>query len=155
MVGDESPGVMTRRGALRAGALGIAALALLDGSTASASAAARRLRAALPRPLRSGLKRRRFETYVGTQLKLRPAGAPAIRARLVAVEDLAGPAVRHLAGSQDAYALRLRVPRGCQLGQCTVGVRHPRFGTLALFVTPSRQTARTEDYVAIVNRVRR
>lgn len=147
---DDGQYLLTRRGALRCGALGVAAFALLDGATVAAAKTTR----ALPRvrPLTKGWKRRRFEPHVGTKVKLRPAGAPAVRVRLVAVEDLAGESVRHLAGSQDAYALRFRGPRSLRVAQGTVGIRHPRFGVIRLFVTPSTTTARTQDYVAIINR---
>ena len=90
----------------------------------------------------------------GTRVKLRPPGRAAVRGRLVAVEDLAGESVRHLAGSQHACALRLRAPRGLRLGQEIVGIRHRRFGVVRLFVTPSATTARHQGFVAIVNRVR-
>jgi hypothetical protein len=148
--GDEAQHLLTRRGAVRCGALGVAAFALLDGATVAAAKTTH----ALPRVrlLRKGWKRRRFEPFVGTSVKLRPAGAAAVRVRLVAVEDLAGASVAHLAGSQDAYALRFRGPRSLRIAQGTVGIRHPRFGVIRLFVTPSTTLARTQDYVAIVNR---
>lgn len=144
MHGDDRPYLLTRRSSLRWGALSIAAFALLDGATV-ASAKATRL-------LTKGWKRRRFEPHVGTMVKFRPAGAPAVRVRLVAVEDLAGASVAHLAGAADAYALRFRGPRSLQVAQGTVGIRHPRFGVIRLFVTPSTTTQATQDYVAIINR---
>ena len=142
--------LMTRRSSLRCGALGVAAFALLDGATVEAAKTHR----PLPRVrlLKKGWKRRRFEPHIGTLVKFRAAGAPAVRVRLVGVEDLAGPAVEHLAGSQDAYLLRFRGPRSLRVAQGTVGIRHPRFGVVRLFVTPSTTTATTQDYVAIVNR---
>lgn len=140
----------TRRCALRAGALGVAAFALLDGATVASAKATR----ALPRVrlLKKGCKRRRFEPHIGTKVKFRPAGAPAVRARLIGVEDLAGEAVKHLAWSQDAYVLRFGTPRSLHITQGTVGIRHPRFGVIRLFVTPSTTTARAQEYVAIANR---
>ena len=117
-----------------------------------ASAAAAKTSGA-PRARTGGLKRARFEPHAGTTVKLRPAGAPAVPAQLVAVEDLAGESVRHLAGSQNAYALRFRVASSLQTLQGTVGVRHPRFGVVRLFVTPSTRTSRHQDYIAVVNRV--
>jgi hypothetical protein len=101
-----------------------------------------------------GFKRARFAPHVGTAVKLRPAGAPAVRAQLVAVEDLAGDSVRHLAGSQNAYALRFRAPSSLQI-QGTVGIRHPSFGVVALFVTPSTSAPGHQDYIAVINRVLR
>ena len=150
MNGDDTPYLLTRRSTLRCGALGVAAFALLDGATVASAKATR----ALPRVrlLTKGWKRRRFEPHVGTKVKFRPAGAPAVRVRLVAVEDLAGASVEHLAVSQNAYALRFRGPRSLRVTQGTVGIRHPRFGVIRLFVTPSTVTAKTQDYVAIVNR---
>ena len=147
---DDTQYLLTRRGALRCGALSVAAFALLDGATIAAARTGR----ALPRVrlLKRGWKRRRFEPHVGTKVKFRPAGAPAVRVRLVAVEDLAGESVKHLRGSQDAYVLRFRGPSSLRVEQGTVGIRHPRFGVIRLFVTPSTVTARTRDYVAIVNR---
>jgi hypothetical protein len=141
----------TRRDAIRCGALGVAAFTLLDG----ASVAAAKTSAALPRVrlLKKGWKRKRFEPHVGTKVKFRPAGSPAIRVQLVGVEDLAGESVKHLAGSQNAYVLRFRGPSSLRVTQGTVGIRHPRFGVIRLFVTPSTATAGTQDYVAIVNRV--
>ncbi|MEA2180916.1 MAG: hypothetical protein QOF69_101 [Solirubrobacteraceae bacterium] len=102
-----------------------------------------------------GFKRARFAPHVGTAVKLRPAGAPALRAQLVAVEDLAGDSVRHLAGSQNAYALRFRAPSSLQLPQGTVGIRHPSFGVVRLFVTPSTSAPSYQDYIAVINRVLR
>jgi hypothetical protein len=148
---DESKHLLTRRSALRCGALGVAAYALLDGVAVAASKTTR----VLPRVrlLKTGWKRRRFAPHVGTSVKFRAPGAPAVRVRLVGVENLAGESVKHLAGSQDAFVLRFRGPRSLRVAQGTVGVRHPRFGVIRLFVTPSSTTARTQDYVAIVNRV--
>lgn len=150
MTGENTPHLLTRRSTLRCGALGVAALALLDGATVASAKTTR----ALPRVrlLKKGWKRRRFEPHVGTKVKFRAAGAPPVRVRLVAVEDLAGESVKHLAGSQNAYALRFRGPRSLRVAQGTVGIRHPRFGVIRLFVVPSTTTARTQDYVAIINR---
>jgi hypothetical protein len=142
--------LLTRRGALRCAALGAAAFALLDGATIAAAKTTQALpRVRLPK---SGWKRRRFEPHVGTKVKFRPQGAAAVRVRFVGVEDLEGASVEHLAGSQDAYLLRFRGPSSLRVQQGTVGIRHPRFGVIRLFVTPSGATARTRDYVAIINR---
>jgi hypothetical protein len=148
--GDDEQYLLTRRGALRCGALGAAAFVLLDGATIASAQTTR----PLPRVrlLKKGWKRRRFEPHIGTKVKFRPAGAPAVRVQLAGVEDLVGASVGHLAASQDAYMLRFRGPRSLRLAQGTVGVRHPRFGVIRLFVTPSTTTATTQDYVAIVNR---
>lgn len=150
MTRDETQHLLTRRAALRCGALGMAAFALLDGATVASAKTAR----ALPRVrlLTKGWKRKRFQPHIGTKVKFRPAGAPAVRVRLVGVEDLEGESVKHLAGSQNAYVLRFRGPRSLRIEQGTVGIRHPRFGVIRLFVTPSTTTARTQDYVAIINR---
>ncbi len=143
--------LLTRRSALRHGAIAVAAFALLDGATvASAKVARGRVRPRI-RAIRKGWRRARFEPHVGAAVRFRPDGAPAVRARLVAVEDLAGPDAR-LAGSQRAYALRFRAPRSQQIGQGMVAIRHPRFGVVRLFVTPSATGRSTQDYVAIVNR---
>jgi hypothetical protein len=148
--GDDTQYQLTRRSALRSGGLGIAAFALLDGATVASA----KTMEALPRVrlLTKGWKRKRFAPHIGTKVKFRAAGSPPVRVRLVAVEDLAGASVKHLAGSQDAYALRFRGPASLRVAQGTVGIRHPHFGVLRLFVTPSTRTARTQDYVAIVNR---
>jgi hypothetical protein len=142
--------LLTRRSALRCGGFGIAAFALLDGAAVASTKTMR----ALPRVrlLTKGWKRRRFEPHIGSKVKLRPAGSAAVRVRLVGVEDLAGASVEHLAGSQHAYVLRFRGPASLRVAQGTVGIRHPRFGVLRLFVTPSTRTAWTQDYVAVVNR---
>jgi hypothetical protein len=142
---------LTRRAALRCGALGVAAFALLDGATVAAAKTTN----ALPRVrfLKKGWKRRRFEPHIGTIVKFRPAGAPAVRVQFVGVEDLEGEAVKHLAGSQNAYVLRFRGPASLRVAQGTVGIRHRRFGVIRLFVTPSTRTARTQDYIAVINRV--
>jgi hypothetical protein len=147
---DDGQYLLTRRSSLRCGALGAAAFVLLDGA---AVAAARTIRP-LPRVrlLTKGWKRRRFEPHIGTKVKFRAAGAPAVRVHLAGVEDLLGPSVKHLAGAQNAYVLRFRGPRSLRVAQGTVGIRHPRFGVIRLFVTPSTTTATTQDYVAIVNR---
>gem|GEM_PF-4382735 len=149
MSGHE-PKYLTRRDAIRCGALGAAAFTLLDGATVAAADT----KQALPRVrlLKTGWKRKRFEPHVGTKVKFRPAGSPAVRVRLIGVEDLAGEAVKHLSGSQDAYVLRFRGPKSLRVTQGTVGIRHPRFGVIRLFVTPSATTSQTQDYVAIVNR---
>ena len=148
--GDDMQHLLTRRSALRCGGLGIAALALLDGATVASA----KTMDALPRVrlLTKGWKRKRFEPHIGTKVKLRPARSAPVRVRLVAVEDLDGASVKHLAGSQNAYLLRFRGPASLRMPQGTVGIRHPRFGVIRLFVTPSTRTARTQDYVAIVNR---
>jgi hypothetical protein len=116
--------------------------------------ASAKTRDVLPRVrlLTKGGRRTRFELHIGTWVKLRPAGAAAVRVRLVGVEDLAGESVKHLAGSQHAYVLRFRGPASLRMPQGTVGIRHPRFGVIRLFVRPSTRTARAQDYVAIVNR---
>lgn len=147
---DDAPLLLTRRSTLRGGALAVAAFTLLDGAVVASAKATR----SLPRVrlLRTGWKRRRFEPHVGTKVKFRPAGAAPVRVRLVAVEDLAGASVAHLAGSQNAYALRFRGPRSLRVAQGTVGIRHPRFGVIRLFVTPSTTTQKTQDYIAIINR---
>ena len=142
--------LLTRRRVLVAGISAAVGATLLDfGAVASAKPPAKlRFR-------RKGFKRARFAPHVGTKVKLRPAGEPAIRVRLVGVEDLAGESVRHLAGSQDAYRLRFRGPPSLQLEQSTVGIRHPRFGVVRLFVTPSTSAPGFQDYLAVINRVTR
>ncbi len=143
---DEAANLLTRRSALRGGALGVAAFVLLDGA---ATASARTSRALVrSRLLKRGWRRARFAPHVGTKVKLRPQGGPATRAVLAGVEDLSAG----LAGAQDAYLLRFRGPGSLVLQQGTVGVRHPRFGVVELFVTPGTRTERTQEYLAIVNR---
>lgn len=144
----EDTHLLTRRDALRAGACALAAATALVALPDAAAEARTRLRFAT-----KGWRRSRFEPHVGTTVKLRPLGAPAVRVKLVAVEDLGGESVKHLAGSQHAYALRFRGPRSLVIGQATVGIRHPRFGVVRVFVTPSRAADGAPEYVAIVNRV--
>ena len=154
MNGEERQHLLTRRRVIASGIAAAVGATLLDFGTAAVASA----KAPGPARLRyrtKGFKRARFAPHVGTQIKLRPAGAPAIRGQLVAVEDLAGASVRHLAGSQDAYALRFRAPQAVQLEQSTIGIRHPRFGVVRLFVTPSTSTPQYQDYVAVINRVTR
>jgi hypothetical protein len=147
--GEATLRLVTRRRVL-AGAVAATICATVPnlGSAAAANAPSSRL-------LTRGLTRARFAPHAGTSVTLRAAGAPAVPATLVGVEDLAGDAVRHLAGSPDAYALRVRVRSSSQLLGGTVGIRHPRFGAVALFVTPSSRTARYQDYIAVINRVLR
>lgn len=140
---QEGQQLLTRRRVVCGIAASVGATLLGFGSVASAK----------PRFLTKGFRRARFAPHVGTAVELRVAGAPAVRAKLVAVEDLAGASVRHLTGSQNAYALRFRVPSSSQIGQGTVGVRHPHFGVVGLFVTRSTSTPHHQDYIAVVNRV--
>jgi hypothetical protein len=135
--------LLTRRRVVCGIAATVGATLLGFGSVASAK----------PGYLTKGFSRARFAPHVGTAVELRPAGGPAVRAKLVAVEDLAGESVRHLAGSQNAYALRFRVPSSLQIGHGMVGVRHPRFGVVGLFVTRSTSMPHHQDYIAVVNRV--
>jgi len=139
----EGQQLLTRRCVVCGIAASVGATLLGFGSVASAK----------PRFPTKGFMRARFAPHVGTAVTLWAAGAPAVRAQLVAVEDLDGASVRHLAGSQNAYALRFRVPSSLQIGQGTVGVRHPHFGVVGLFVTRSTSMAHHQDYIAVVNRV--
>jgi hypothetical protein len=149
-VSGEEIDLFTRRRVLISAIAATIGATVLDlGSFASASAPNER------RFATRGFRRARFAPHVGTPVRLRPAGAPAVRAKLVAVEDLAGDSVHHLAGSQNAYALRFRAPSSLQISQGTVGIRHPHFGVVRLFVTPSTSTPLHQDYVAVINRVLR
>jgi hypothetical protein len=68
----------------------------------------------------------------------------------VGVEDVAN--VNGLAGAQDVYLLRFRGPALPRLEEGIVGVRHPRFGTLELFIVPAPADGPYRDYVAAINR---
>lgn len=142
-------GLLSRRRLLRTAAVAVAGMTLLD---ASAFGSSQRGAAATKtaQPVRTGYRRSRFGPHVGTTLKLRPQGGAAVRARLVGVEDVAN--VSGLAGAQDAYVLRFRGPALPRLPEGIVGVRHPRFGTLPLFVTPVPADGPHQDYVAAINR---
>jgi hypothetical protein len=141
--------LFTRRRVLQIGAVALASATVLGAPALASATPRKRVRYAT-----KGLRRARFAPHVGTKVRLRPVGAPAVRARLVAVEDLAGDAVAHLSGSQHAYALRFRVPGPVTVAGATVGIRHPRFGVVHLFVTPSQSAVDgAPEVLAIVNRV--
>jgi hypothetical protein len=153
IVDDAQGRLLSRRRMLQVGALAVASIALPE---SSAAAARRRLHAgaktAQParRAIRKGYRRARFEPHVGTTVKLRPPGGAALRAKLAAVEDVAH--VPSLAGTQDAYVLRFRGPAARPLAEGIVGVRHPRFGTLRLYITALPADGANRDYLAVVNR---
>jgi hypothetical protein len=153
-VDDGQDGLLSRRRLLEAGAIGFAGTALL-GADAFAAAprgltmGAKRTGPAV-RYTRKGYRRSRFSPHVGDTVKLRPHGGAAVRARLAAVEDVAH--VQGLKGAQDAYILRFKGPAGSPLPEGIVGVRHKRFGTLQLYITPGRVEGDERDYVAAINR---
>lgn len=143
MDGKDQQPLLSRRHMLVTGALA------LTGAVLAPAAAARSRQ---PRARTSGWRRERFAPHVGARVELRPPGGRAVAGRLVAVEDLQGVAVRHLAGSPHAYALRLRAAQALPLAGGIVAVRHPGFGALRLFVSRSTGDGRAPEYVAIVNR---
>lgn len=155
IVDDDRDGLISRRRLLRTGAIAAAGMALPG---ASAFAATKRpafasAKTASPAPalVRTGYARSRFAPHVGTQVKLRPPGsATMVRALLVAIEDV--PNVASLAGAEDAYTLRFRGPASPLLAEGVVGIRHPRFGTLALYLTPAPADGPFQDYLAVINR---
>jgi hypothetical protein len=153
IVDDARDRLLSRRRMLQVGALAVASIALPE---SSAAAARRRLRAgpktAQParRAIRTGYRRARFEPHVGTTVKLRPPGGAALRVKLVGVEDVAN--VPSLASAQDAYVLRFRGPTARPLAEGIVAVRHPRFGTLRLYISAAPADGPNRDYLAVVNR---
>lgn len=136
--------LLSRRRLLETAALAAASVTLLD-----ANAFGWTQNAGATKALRTGYSRSRFSPHVGTALKLRPPTGAVLRARLVGVEDVAN--VNGLAGAQDAYLLRFRGPALPRLEEGIVGVRHPRFGTLQLFIVPGPADGPHRDYVAAIN----
>jgi len=150
MNGEHMQHLVTRRRVLISGTTAAASVVFLGlGSIASATSVKK------PRFQSTGFKRVRFTPHVGSTVELRLVGGRTVRAKLAAVEDLSATALRRLAGSQDAYVLRFRAPSSLRIGQATIGVRHPIFGSERLFVTPSTRTRQYQDYVAVVNRLMR
>ncbi|MDX6679974.1 MAG: hypothetical protein QOG94_13 [Solirubrobacteraceae bacterium] len=148
---DDQAVLLSRRRLLRAGALAVASAALPSTSAfASSRPAGAIARAPARRFSRKGYRRSRFEPHVGTPIKLRPHGGAAVRARLAAVEDV--PNVKGLAGASDAYVLRFRGSSAQPLAEGIVGVRHPRFGTLQLYISPLAADGPNQDYLAVINR---
>jgi hypothetical protein len=154
MIVDDAQGrLLSRRRMLQVGAVAVASIALPE---SSAAAARRRLNAGaktaqpVRRAIRKGYRRARFEPHVGTTVKLRPPGGAALRVKLAAVEDVANSSA--LAGAQDAYVLRFRGPAARPLTEGIVAVRHPRFGTLRLYIDALPADGPNRDYLAIINR---
>jgi hypothetical protein len=137
---------------LQAGAVAVASIALPESSAAASARLRAGAKVAQParRAIRKGYRRARFEPHVGTTVKLRPPGGAARRVRLAAVEDVANSSA--LAGAQDAYVLRFRGPAARPLAEGIVAVRHPRFGTLRLYIAPLPADGPNRDYLALVNR---
>jgi len=136
---------------LESGAIAVATVTLLDTPAFSVTQRlAERTAGPRRRFIRKGYRRARFSPHVGTSVKLRPHGGAAIRMQLAAVEDVAN--VEGLVGASDAYVLRFRGPSSGPLPAGIVGVRHRHFGTLQLYVTPTRPDGPNQDYLAAINR---
>lgn len=153
IVDDDQAVLLSRRRLLETGALAVAGLTLpAPSALASARPAGAAAETAAParRFLRKGYRRSRFEPHVGTAVKLRPHGGAAVRVQLASVEDVAH--VRGLAGASDAYVLRFRGSSAQPLPEGIVGVRHPHFGTLQLYVVAVAVEGLTQDYLAVINR---
>lgn len=149
---DDQAVLLSRRRLLETGALAVASLTLVSSSARASARPAGALATAAPagRFPSTGYRRSRFAPHVGTPVKLRPHGGAAVRVQLVAVEDV--PHVRGLAGASDAYVLRFRGPSAQPLAEGIVGVRHPHFGTLQLYIAPVAADGPTRDYLAAINR---
>ncbi|MEA2193436.1 MAG: hypothetical protein QOI73_3557 [Solirubrobacteraceae bacterium] len=125
---------------LQTSAAAVASLALLD---ASAPAAATRYQT-------TGYLRSRFTPHLGTAVDLRTGKGWGVRTTLAGVEDVAN--IKSLAGAQDAYVLRFRGPKTPPLPDSIVNVVSARFGSVVLFVSRAGSTAKTQDYLAVINR---
>ena len=85
----------------------------------------------------SHLRRSSYLLLTDRRFSVRRVGAPALRLRLVAVEDL--PGERRVRGTaEDAFALRFRAAHGAALPQGTHRLHHPVLGSFDLMLVPGR-----------------
>ncbi len=148
---EDQETLLTRRRVLVAGAVIVASAALPQaGASANTYAAGTKKAKPLARYARTGYRRSRFAPHVGGPVKLRPRGGAAVRATLLAIEDV--PYVRSLAGHEDVYTLRFRGPAAPVVPAGIMGIRHKHFGVVELYVTAASAGPGTQDYVAVINR---
>jgi len=150
-VDEDQQTLLTRRRVLAAGAVAAAGV-VLPHASASAKTYTSGVKHAKPlaRYARTGYRRSRFAPHIGTSVTLRPRGGAAIRANLLAIEDV--PYAASLAGHEDVYTLRFRAPATALLPEGIMGIRHEHFGVVELYVSPVPFAAGAQDYVAVVNR---
>lgn len=147
---DEDPEtLLTRRRLLAAGAVMAASVTLPASASAKPSAAAAKAKP-LVRYTREGYRRARFSPHVGAPVELCLGSGAAVRATLLAIEDVAY--VKSLKGHQDVYTLIFRGPAAPVLAAGVMGIRHKDFGVVELYVAPGAARAGAQDYVAVVNR---
>ena len=148
---DEDPEtLLTRRRLLAAGAVVVAGATLPASAFAKTSASGTKTATSPVRYARQGYRRARFAPHIGGSVKLRPRGGGAVRATLLAIEDV--PYVASLAGHEDVYTLRFRAPAAPALPRGIMGIRNKHFGVVELYVTPAATGGGTQDYVAVINR---
>ncbi len=148
---EDQETLVTRRRLLAAGAVVAAGVALPPSSAFARTYASGTTQARFhTRYARKGYRRSRFAPHVGTPVKLRPRGGAAIRANLLAIQDV--PHVKGLAGDQDAYTLHFRAPASPLLPEGIMGIRHKDFGVVELYVTPAPAGPGAQDYLAVINR---
>jgi hypothetical protein len=148
-VDDDQDRLLSRRRLLQTGAIAFAGVTLLDTAAFGATRGAPLL-TSLPVFATIGYDRSRFSRHVGTAVVVTPAGGAPLRMQLAGVDDVAN--VSGLAGAKDAYTLRFSGPASPALPAGIVSVRHPGFGTVALYVTPGQADATQRFYVAAINR---
>lgn len=101
----------------------------------------------------STFKRSTYGPLLGQRFTLSGSGGPSIGTRLVEIRNLNLSAGPPRAG-EEAFALRFHGPRAPRLDQGMYVLRHPRFTSTALLVTPSGTGRRGQDYEVVVNQSR-
>lgn len=97
--------------------------------------------------LRPHLRRSSYHGLVGQRFRV---SGTRTRLRLVAVEDLN----KHQAGSDHAFALIFRGPRGAQrLATQVPTLYHPSMGSFELLISPGASSRQGQPYAAIINRL--
>jgi hypothetical protein len=135
--------VLTRREALRAGAVTVLAGFAASTVTGAPAAGSVRRPAARPHPL----SRSRFAPLVGTQFRVTgPSGSRSVR--LVGAPAPVGAAG---AAAERRFTLRFEDRARRPLREGIYTVRHPRIGAVELFLAPVG--SRTGCYEAVVNRL--